>query len=200
MHAVPVWTEDRYRMVAAIPANSGHGAWANPDCLECREPAGAQAARCARCGAPLPRPVVHENGEWRLVRGFRASSYTRMHPDRPAATITTASGHVGSDHTIHPWENRLLSPRECQHLQTIPTDFDWGDALAKWGATNVRAMIGEAVPPQFTQMHGEVLRGLLTGQPERAPISTSDERVTRAIARLAAAERADPPPRNRQRR
>ena len=57
-----------------------------------------------------------------------------------------------------------------------------------WGTTNVRAMIGEAVPPQFTQMHGEVLAGLLRGAPQRAAISASDARVVRAIERLAHAE------------
>ena len=56
-----------------------------------------------------------------------------MSPDTPAATITTASGHVGSDLTIHPFENRLLSPFECAYLQTIPDDFDWGEALETMG-------------------------------------------------------------------
>jgi DNA (cytosine-5)-methyltransferase 1 len=49
-------------------------------------------------------------------------------------------------------------------------------------------MIGEAVPPQFTQMHGEVLAGLLTGTPRRAAISSSDIRVVRALERLERAE------------
>lgn len=189
MHGVPVWSSGQYAMVSAIPPDSGGGAWTNTTCSECGQVADPDLAQCGLCQARLPRPVVQEpDGSWRFIRGFRASSYTRMRPDRPAATITTASGHVGSDYTIHPSENRVLSPWECQYLQTIPPDFKWGDALELWGPTNVRAMIGEAVPPQFTEMHGEVLAGLLTGNPRRATISASDMRVVRALEHLARAE------------
>ena len=159
MHAVPVWDDLRYAMVSAVPTNSGAGAWCNDECLSCGREAPRDQAACSHCQARLPRPVVAEtDGELRLVHGFRTSSYTRMHPDRPAATITTASGHMGSDRTLHPSENRVLSPLECAYLQTFPDDFDWGSALAEWGATNVRAMIGEAVPPRFTQCTATFLR------------------------------------------
>jgi DNA (cytosine-5)-methyltransferase 1 len=191
MHSVPLWSTDQYRMVAAIPPNSGAGAWQN-DCQTCGREMEPDDAVCGSCGDVLPRPVVREPGvPPRLVRGFRSSSYSRMHAERPAATITTASGHVGSDRTIHPWENRVLSPLECAYLQTFPRDFDWGDALEMWGTTNVRAMIGEAVPPRFTEQHGEVLAGLLTGIPRRAAIAASDVRVRGAHLRLQqAAKRA----------
>lgn len=189
MHAVPVWDSAAYEMVATIPPNSGMGAWANSSCLRCNAEAEDDDASCRACGEPLPRPVVTEpSGEVRLVRGFRTSSYTRMHPDRPASTVTTASGHVGSDRTVHPWENRLLSPLECAYLQTFPPDFDWGESLVKWGYTNVRAMIGEAVPPGFTQQHGEVLAGLLLDSPRLAAVAASDVRVTKAARMLAQAE------------
>ncbi len=191
MHAVPLWSEVQYRMIAAIPPDSGAGAWNNDRCGSCGTLAGVDDARCAECGALLPRPVVVEaDGRARLVRGFRTSSYTRMHPDRPAATVTTASGHVGSDRTVHPWENRVLSMAECSHLQTFPRDFQWGESLRLWGATNVRAMIGEAVPPGFTEQHGEVIAGLLGGTQTRPVISAFDPRVTKAVERLARAEQA----------
>lgn len=189
MHAVPVWDPQHYKMVAAIPPNSGSGAWNNDRCGACGWTAQLDDAQCAACGAVLQRPVVlASDGTVRLVRGFRTSSYTRMHPDRPAATITTASGHIGSDRTIHPWENRVLSVLECGHLQTFPPDFDWGDALRKWGQTNVRAMIGEAVPPGFTEQHGDVLVGLLTGESRRAAMAATDARVKKALASLAKAD------------
>lgn len=188
MHAVPIWDPAHYEMVATIPPNSGAGAWENDRCPSCGRSAGPDEAMCASCETRLQRPVVEEDGEWRLVRGFRTSSYTRMHPGRPAATITTASGHIGSDRTLHPSENRVLSPLECAHLQTFPRDFDWGDALKDWGATNVREMIGEAVPPSFTAMHGDVLAGMLQGRRHRPAISASDERVRRANHKLVAAE------------
>src|ERR1017187_11000052 len=43
--------------------------------------------------------------------------------------------------------NRLMSTLECARLQTFPAAFKWGKALKKWGHTNVRDMVGEAVPP-----------------------------------------------------
>ena len=174
-HAVPVWDERTYAMVAAIPPGSDRSAWENDACLRCGTvEVTSRDATCPTCGDPLLRPVVREDdGSIRLIRGFQ-TSYRRMFGDRPAATVTTASGHIGSDYSIHPWQTRLLSTLECALLQTFPGDFAWGDALRKMGHTNVREMIGEAVPPAFTRIHGEVLVGLLRGPWTRAPISLSD--------------------------
>ena len=186
MHAVPVWGDNRqYRMVAAIPPGSGGRAWQNSQCERCGEvEVGSEDAVCPVCAAPLLRPVVQEeDGSYRLVKGFRNSSYSRMSPDAPTATITTASGHVGSDLTIHPFENRLLSPHECAYLQTIPADFDWGTALKRWGTTFVRTIIGEAVPPRFTELHGRTLMQLVHGQ-TAGLASHSDQRVAKAEQRL----------------
>jgi len=186
MHAVPVWGNSRqYRMVAAIPSGSGGRAWESSQCEKCGQvDVGPEDAVCPMCAAPLLRPVVkEEDGSYRLVKGFRTSSYTRMSPDTPAATITTASGHVGSDLTIHPFENRLLSPFECAYLQTFPDDFDWGEALEQWGTTFVRAIIGEAVPPKFTELHGRTLINLLEGKISELAHET-DARVLKAEKRL----------------
>jgi len=186
MHAVPVWGNSRqYRMVAAIPPGSGGRAWQNSQCEQCGDvEVGPEDAVCPICTAPLLRPVVREkDGSYRLVKGFRNSSYARMSPDSPAATVTTASGHVGSDLTIHPFENRLLSPFECAYLQTFPADFDWGTALDRWGSTFVRAIIGEAVPPRFTELHGRALIQLLLGRIEGLALQC-DQRVRQAKRRL----------------
>lgn len=181
MHSVPVWPESRYRMVDAIPAGSGRSAWENDHCLRCNRRARDRSRlRCSKCGHPLPRPITTTaDGELKLVTGFH-TSYRRMSPNDPAATITTASGHVGSDRTIHPWENRVLSPLECALLQTFPTSFKWGDALERWGHSNVRAMIGEAVPPLFTKKHGRVLASLLREVPPRIALSAEDIRASSA--------------------
>ena len=185
MHAVPVWGDTRqYRMVAAIPP--GGRAWQNSQCEQCGEvDVGPEDAVCPVCTAPLLRPVVQvEDGSYRLVKGFRNSSYSRMSPDDPAATITTASGRVSSDLTIHPFENRLLSPLECAFLQTFPADFDWGAALTRWGPTFVRTIIGEAVPPRFTELHGRSLIRLLRGEVDGLA-QRDNERVQRAHRRLS---------------
>jgi DNA (cytosine-5)-methyltransferase 1 len=185
MHSVPVWPPDRYSMISAIPPGSGQSAWENDECLECGEITRDRAeVSCDSCGALLPRPFVREtDGTIRLITGFH-TSYRRMDPNLPAATVTTASGHVGSDRTIHPWENRLLSPLECALLQTFPSSFDWGDSLSRWGATPVRAMIGEAVPPLFTRKHGRLLANLLNGAAPRGAMSASDRRLSMAQAAL----------------
>ncbi len=188
MHSVPVWPTTRYRMVRAIPPGSGRSAWDNDECPDCgRRTRDRDRVRCSGCERLLPRPITTgKDGEPKLVSGFR-TSYRRMSPELPAATITTASGHLGSDRTIHPWENRVLSPLECALLQTFPASFDWGDALERWGHTNVRAMIGEAVPPLFTRQHGRVLAHLLRGVPPRVALSVGDLRVARAESALRSA-------------
>lgn len=185
LHRVPVWDERRYRMVSSIPKDSGSSAWENNTCVECDcESSDEDEATCQACGEVLPRPVVREDGSWRLISGFRNSSYRRMHPDRPAAAVTTASGRMSSDNTIHPSENRVLSAYECQHLQTIPADFQWGEHLDGFSRARVREMIGEAVPPQFTELHGRILVSLLSGRSPRSAISRDDARVVSATVSL----------------
>jgi len=104
-----------------------------------------------------------------------------MYPDRPGATVTTASGKIGSDFTLHPWENRVLSPLECSLLQTFPDDFRWE---GKIGVDAIREMIGEAVPPLFTELHGKVLAAFLAGLSSDNMMLAKDPRQRRALARL----------------
>lgn len=192
MHAVPIWDEHTYAMVRAIPQGSGRSAWQNNCCAHCGTvKVTPNAARCPKCDGPLLRPVVHNtNGSFRLVRGFK-TSYRRMRGDMPASTITTASGHIGSDYTIHPRQTRLLSPLECALLQTFPIDFKWGHALVKWGSTNVRDMIGEAVPPAFTNAHGKVLARVIRGKWRSVLLSASDGRASKAWKKLVTSAEND---------
>lgn len=188
LHQVPVWSEQRYQMVAAIPPDTGRSAWENNRCGTCGDvEVGESDALCPNCGSPLLRPVIKDkdSGVFRLITGFKSSSYRRMLPNRPAPTVTTASGHVGSNITIHPAANRLLSVYECALLQTFPTDFKWGTALKDYGTTPVREMIGEAVPPLFTKLHGSVLMDLLGNkQGQVVSIASSDKRCASARTKL----------------
>lgn len=186
LHSVPVWPERLYQMVAAIPWDSGASAWENQECLACGDiDIGSDDALCPECGDPLPRPVVQEHGSWRLVKGYRSSSYRRMDPARPATTVTTANGRVGSSSTIHPSENRVLSARECAHLQTLPRDFRWGEsALEVIGVNEIRAMIGEAVPPRFTEAHGAAIRACLADDRAFHLLEASDRRCAKARSKL----------------
>ena len=172
-------------MVAAIPAGTGASAWENDGCPGCgRSGLPRDLACCPTCSARLLRPHVVEDGCARLVTGFRRSSYRRLSPDRPAATITTSSNRIGSDRTIHPFEHRVLSPLECQKLQTLPGDFKWGDILNKSHSGLVREMIGEAVPPRFTEAHGRVLADLLHSGRPQGLLLRPDRRVANAARKL----------------
>lgn len=164
LHFVPSYVGDEYTRVADIPPHSGQNAYENPNCRECgRQDVPPQVAHCPYCLSELTnRPYVRESGEFRLIKGFK-SSYRRMWPDRPAQTITTASSHVGSDYKIHPWENRVLSVRECSDLQTVPRFYNWQWCFDHGLIYIMRQVIGEALPPWFTYRHGVVLRSLLQG-------------------------------------
>ena len=192
LHFVPVWPARQHRMVSAIPPGSGASAWENKECTTCGvTETDMEAAECSACREPLLRPVVLDGERPRLVRGFRRASYRRMEPARPAATITTASGRIGGSRTIHPFENRVLSPLECALLQTIPMDFDWGDVPKKRGVSELRAMIGEAVPPQFTRTHGDVLVSLLTHADNDQRLADYTDRRCETARRLLGSDGGD---------
>jgi len=163
LHFVPVYTGNRYLMVADIPPKSGRNAYQNNKCHACgRKGVLEGTATCPSCGELMHnRPYVKEkNGSYRLIKGFK-SSYRRMYHNRPASTITTASSHIGSDYKIHPWEHRVLSIRECADLQTVPRFYDWNWAIKTQHTYLARQVIGEALPSFFTFLHGSVLRDLL---------------------------------------
>lgn len=170
LHFVPNYGPDRYLLVRDIPAHSGRSAYESDTCPTCSfRPVPEGLVTCPPCGSLMRnRPYTLENGDRRLIKGFD-SSYRRMDPDRPANTITTNSSHIGSDFKIHPWENRVLSILECADLQTVPRFYDWSRALDERRSYLIRNVIGEALPPYFTYLHGRVLRSLLSA--ERFPSS-----------------------------
>lgn len=164
LHFVPNYEDEphRYRWIADIPPRSGRNAYQNK-CQHCNaEDVLETLAYCSSCNQPMTnRPYVSdENGNFRLVKGFK-SSYRRMYTDRPAPTVMTNSSHMGSDYKLHPWENRVLSIRECADLQTIPRYYDWDWAFETQHTYTIREVVGEALPPYFSYLHGQVLRALL---------------------------------------
>ena len=166
LHHVPSYSETRYSWIADIPQKSGRNAYSNSNCRNCgKEDVEINKAYCNYCGEPLlNRPHVKEsNGSYRLIKGFH-SSYRRMPADVPARTITTNSSHMGSDFKIHPWENRVLSMRECAELQTVPRFYDWSHAIDNDRKYVIRQVVGEALPPWFTYQHGLVLKKLLNSK------------------------------------
>jgi DNA (cytosine-5)-methyltransferase 1 len=163
LHFVPVYNAQRYALIERIPPHTGKSAYDTDICPACG--AGRQSrteARCWSCSSPLwTRPIVLKGGdEPRLIIGSN-TAYSRMPADLPVATVTTANGHIGSDAKIHPWENRLLSPRECSDAQTIPWTFRWPFKDSRGNGVLLRSAIGDAIPPWFTYLHGRVLAVLL---------------------------------------
>ncbi|MBV6397444.1 MAG: hypothetical protein HFACDABA_03058 [Anaerolineales bacterium] len=166
LHYVPSYDGDRYLMVLSIPPYSGKNAYQNSICPECNKNSiPLEVAYCPHCGNLLRnRPyVLRKNGRARLIKGFH-SSYRRMPPDRPASTVTTNSSHIGGDYKIHPWENRVMSARECADLQTVPRTFKWNWAFENDHRYYIRNVIGEALPTYFAYLHGKILMQLLQGK------------------------------------
>lgn len=155
LQLAPMYSDLHLNWISSIPSGSGKSAWQNA-CESCgcsATPFGV--VTCEGCGSTMfNRPhVVSSGGSIRPIKGFK-TSYKRMAPDQLAPTITTASGHFSSDIKLHPFENRVLTPRECARLQSIPDSFVWPTAQKFKSAYLVREMIGEAVPTLVTYRLG----------------------------------------------
>ena len=87
------------------------------------------------------RPPCHRDKNHSYV-----SMYGRLSWDRPAQTITTGFGSMGQGRYVHPSRPRTLTCREAARLQGFPDYFDFGRAGS---ISQLREMIGNAVPPQF---------------------------------------------------
>lgn len=86
------------------------------------------------------------------VKGARMSQiYRRLHPQRPAYTITGSGG--GGTHVYHWAENRALTNRERARLQTFPDSFRFVGRKE-----SVRKQIGMAVPVEGARV---VFRAIL---------------------------------------
>lgn len=85
------------------------------------------------------------------VKGARISQiYRRLHPDKPAYTITGSGG--GGTHVYHYDEPRALTNRERARLQTFPDNF-----VFVGRKESVRKQIGMAVPVKGAQVVFEAL-------------------------------------------
>lgn len=105
------------------------------------------------------RPDCHKNGT------TYGAVYGRMHPDKPAPTLTTGFLTPGRGRYVHPTERRVLTPREAARIQGFPDTYRWrmpgqspptSSLLAKW--------IGDAVPMPLG--HAAVLSALGPGLPD----------------------------------
>lgn len=81
-----------------------------------------------------------ENTKWK-VKGLMSNIYRRLHPLIPSSTII-AYGGGGTGGYHYEYNRQGLSNRERARLQTFPDNY-----LFNGKTTEIRAQIGEAVPP-----------------------------------------------------
>lgn len=86
----------------------------------------------------------------RVKKARMSQIYKRLHPERPAYTITGSGG--GGTHVYHWRENRALTNRERARLQTFPDSF-----IFEGPKESVRRQIGMAVPPKGVQVIFEAI-------------------------------------------
>ena len=87
------------------------------------------------------RPECHQDGT------SYNSVYGRLHPDRPAPTITTGFLTPGRGRYIHPLKQRTLTPREAARLQGFPDTYDFfPDPRNPTTKLKLTKWIGDAVP------------------------------------------------------
>jgi len=77
-----------------------------------------------------------------LISSGFSSSYSRLSPNEPSATITVNFVHPASNKCIHPFQNRALTPREGARLQSFDDHFRFVGSR-----TQIVKQIGNAVPP-----------------------------------------------------
>lgn len=90
------------------------------------------------------RPPCHRDKEHSYV-----SMYGRLDPYRPAQTITSGFGSMGQGRFVHPTKPRMITAHEAARLQGFPDSFSFSNCTH---VTKLREMIGNAVPPQMTQV------------------------------------------------
>jgi len=120
---------------------------------------------CERCGALLPRPhTVCKDGSLRIMCGY-TSAYKRMEPTLPCPALTRNLSYPCSDHKVHPFENRVLSLAEAFVIHTLSDyAYKWGPIRNQKGRfkqvafdTLIRLVLGESIPPKFTELLGRHL-------------------------------------------
>lgn len=87
------------------------------------------------------RPKSHREGTSYMA------VYGRLHPDRPAPTITTGFMTPGRGRFVHPTKRRALTPREAARLQGFPDTFSFmPDPSSPPSKAQLTKWIGDAVP------------------------------------------------------
>lgn len=84
--------------------------------------------------------------------GFVKNLYGRLDWEKPSGTIVAGIKKITCGRFFHPECNRLLTVREAARIQSFPDDY-----LVKGGMIEQYTIIGNAVPPRFSEVVGQVL-------------------------------------------
>ncbi|HHC19003.1 MAG TPA: DNA cytosine methyltransferase [Euryarchaeota archaeon] len=97
---------------------------------------------------PWERGIVYFQGS----KGKIMASWIRLHPYKPAPTV------MGKSRFIHPFEDRLLTPREHARLMGYPDDFVfYGPRDSQYNQA------GESVPPALSNAIAKAIKKYIDG-------------------------------------
>lgn len=77
-----------------------------------------------------------------LISSGFSSCYSRLEANEPATTITVKFQSPSSSKSIHPIQNRTITPREAARIQSFDDNYIFCGPLTK-----IASQIGNAVPP-----------------------------------------------------
>lgn len=102
--------------------------------------------------------------EYRRRFDLKKSSTKRLSPNEPTPTLTTLP-----DDYIHYCEPRILTVREYARIQSFPDDYEFKGKYTTGGKLRVKevprySQIGNAIPPLFGELAGQVLREMCDGE------------------------------------
>ncbi|MBR2558155.1 MAG: DNA cytosine methyltransferase, partial [Methanobrevibacter sp.] len=95
-----------------------------------------------------------DNTEWK-VKGLMSNIYKRIHPLKPSPTVI-AYGGGGTGGYHYEYDRQGLTNRERARVQTFPDNY-----IFNGKTTEIRAQIGEAVPPLASYWIEKVVHDIL---------------------------------------
>lgn len=84
--------------------------------------------------------------------GFVKNLYGRLDWEKPSGTIVAGIKKITCGRFFHPVDSRLLTVREAARLQSFPDDYK-----ILGGLIDQYTVVGNAVPPKFSELIGNVL-------------------------------------------
>lgn len=84
--------------------------------------------------------------------GFVKNLYGRLSWDAPSGTVVAGIKKITCGRFFHPVDNRLLTVREAARLQSFPDDYKF-----QGGLIDQYTVVGNAVPPKFSEYIGNVI-------------------------------------------